>query len=90
MKTIKDLLETMLTHQNLFKSGLCHWVFELNKNHILTNQEFIRLNDYISDNKPKWYSSFSALKAKNTLYYWTPGHKTPRIHWIKKHIKLNK
>jgi hypothetical protein len=89
MRSIKELLMVMLDHQDKFKSGLCNWVFELNKDHILTNRESTRLDNYISYNKPKWYSSYSALKAKNTEWYWIRTNKAPRIRWIKKHIKLN-
>ena len=39
MRTIKQLLEVMLEHQELFITGLCHWNSLLYNNDIITFSE---------------------------------------------------
>ena len=89
MRSIKELLIVMLDHQDMFKSGLCNWIVEIRRSYLITFDEYTKLSYYIACNRPKWYTSYSALKAKNTEWYWIRTNKSPRIRWIKKHIKLN-
>ena len=90
MRTIKELLIVMLDYQDKFKTGLCHWTSSLLLLNVISCDECTILDDYIGVNRPKRYSSYSAFKSRNSLYYWISTHKAPRIRWIKKHIKLNK
>jgi hypothetical protein len=91
MRTIKQLLEVMLEHQELFRSGLCHWNSLLYNNDIITFSEKQNLSEYIRGNKASKYSSWSAFReqSKDFGFYWEIGYIKPRIKWIKKHIKKN-
>jgi hypothetical protein len=89
MRTIKELLQIMLDNQDLFQRGLCGWACRIYEHDIINNEELSELEDYIIDNRPSKYSSISAFLCQNSLFYWTHGNISPRIKWIKKHIKLN-
>jgi hypothetical protein len=93
MRTIKQLLEVMLEHQELFESGLCAWSMYLYYTNIITVDERIILLEYIRKNKPSKYSSWSAYKEQTNScrigYYWEHRDIKPRIKWVKQHIKRN-
>lgn len=93
MRTIKQLLEVMLEHQELFENGLCAWSRNLTYEQIITIDERIIIWTYIRENKPSKYSSWSAYKEQTNQsrmgYYWKYKDITPRIKWLKKHIKRN-
>ena len=78
-RTIKELLQLMLEHQELFTSGLCTWKFELWVKSLITFDEYLLLGVFVDANRPSKYSLLYA-------YYWKPGNIKPRIKWIKKHI----
>ncbi len=78
-RTIKELLQLMLKHQDLFDLGLCVWVINLNFH--TTHKEHRILQRYIKENRPK---NFYWLIG--TAYYWESGDIRPRIKWLKKHI----
>jgi len=81
MRTIKELLQLMLDHQELFDDGLCEWAIQLYNKGLITQKEYLNLIYYIEDNPPtEQYSSF---------YYWLPEYLQPRLEWIKEHIELN-
>lgn len=90
MRSIKELLEVMLDHKDHFYEGLCSWNYNLYCIKVITNDEFKILRKYIRENRPKWYSSFSAFWTITSAYYWEYDNIEPRIRWIKRHIKLNK
>jgi hypothetical protein len=92
MRSIKELLELMLQHQELFKSGLCHWVGRLHCHgvYLISFDEYYVLKRYIKENRPSKYFSLVAYKHRNSDFYWELGCIHPRIKWIKKHIKKNK
>jgi hypothetical protein len=81
-RTIKELLQLMLEHQELFKYGLCYWVRGLHWDDHTTHKERNILDKYIKENRPK---NLSWLIGDG--YYWKSGNIKPRIKWIKKHIE---
>lgn len=89
MRSIKELLEILLENQNYFYAGLCGFVSGLQYSDKITWEERWLLLNYIRDNRPSKWSSFSAFKNRNSGYYWEEKDIKPRIKWIKKHIKLN-
>ena len=89
MRTIKELLQIMLDRQDLFPAGLCSWAINMHHFDIITYEERIALMSYIRANRPSKYSSISAFIHKDSLFYWSYNDISPRIKWIKKHIKLN-
>jgi hypothetical protein len=84
-------LEVMLEHQNLFRSGLCNWIYHLRIRRFITSNEYEILKKYIRENKPPVYSSWSSFKTLFDYpeYYWGFGEINPRLKWINKHIKIN-
>lgn len=88
-RTIKELLQLLLDNPKWFNTGLCGWVIYTFHNSDMTHHEKYMLLDYINDNRPSIWSSIDAFKCRNTNYYWKFGNITPRIKWLKKHIKLN-
>ena len=80
-RTIKELLQLMLEHQELFNNGLCLWVGRLYWCNCITSTESKSLSVYIQKNRPK---NFYWLTGDE--YYWKYGDIQPRIKWIKKHI----
>lgn len=88
-RTIKELLELMLGHQNLFQTGLCSWASYLYSYSVISLKESHSLRNYIKSNKPDEFSSFDTFKQNITYsgYYWKMGEIQPRIVWINKQIK---
>jgi hypothetical protein len=86
-RSIKELLQIMLANQDLFSSGLCTWNYLLHKHNLISRDEALCLNMYISENRPSMWSSVDAFKHRNKEYYWECNNIQPRITWIKKHIK---
>lgn len=89
MRTIKELLELMLEHQECFSAGLCQWNDRLYLNNIITCEESDELQYYINNNRPSKYSSLDAYNHQHSGYYWADRNIKPRIKWLKKHIKKN-
>ena len=81
-RTIKELLQLMLKHQELFNSGLCYWVRDLFWDSKITEEERNILDMYIQKNRPK-----NLYWLIEDPYYWKLGNIKPRIKWIKKHIE---
>ncbi len=86
-RTIKELLQLMLEHQELFINGLCHWKYKLHIKSLITFEEAMLLADFINKNRPSKYSSLDAFKYRNKMSFWKPDDLKPRIKWIKKHIE---
>lgn len=82
-RSINDLLKLMLKHQELFKSGLCHWVDYMWRYNRITWKELIKLRKYIEENRPK-----NIYWIMGNGYYWKRDDINPRIKWLQKHIKL--
>jgi hypothetical protein len=80
-RTIKELLQLMLKHQELFRKGLCMWVGDLCLRDYITSKESDILDMYIQKNRPKNF--YWLIKYQ---YYWKYRDIKPRIKWIKKHI----
>lgn len=89
MRTTKELLEIMLKHKDLFKTGLCFLALTLFSRDIITYQEYITLSSYIRHNRPDYFSWTNYVKGydKRRGYYFPSGKIKPRIYWIKTHIK---
>lgn len=87
-RTIKELLELMLEHKNLFTEGLCKWVHSMDYEDIITPNEYFVLLKFIENNRPefKWYNLYMAFNNMHG-FYWACGFITPRIKWIKEQIK---
>lgn len=86
-RSIKELLEIMLNNQKYFTYGLCQWIQKLSQIGIITFAEREILQDFIKNNKPSIFSSWSVLFNLKCGYFWKYGKIKPRIKWIKKHIK---
>ena len=90
MRTIKQLLGVMLEHQELFRTGLCTWSSNLYIKRYISREEGSLLYNYIKENRPSAFSSWDAFTHRqNKDWYWKSINITPRIKWIKKHIKRN-
>jgi len=88
MRTIKELLELMLEIRNRrMRFGLCVVASDLYNMMVITKIEYLRLQKYIDDNRPK--NLYNWFGLHHTSFYWKPGDRKPRIKWIKKHIKKN-
>lgn len=90
MRPIKELLEIMLQHKDQFISGLCHWASTLHRQSIISEQEYQTLDDYITNNRPDYFSWTNYINkhdAKYRLFFFPSGKIKPRIYWIKRHIK---
>ena len=77
-RNVKQLLELMLEHQELFHAGLCRWALYLHRNYLITEVEYLLLNQYIKENKPE--------EIFDSIYYFEPCKIAPRIEWIEKQI----
>ena len=82
MKSNKEILELMLENQHLFRRGLCAWSSEMYYKDIIDNDERYSVRRYIKDNPPR-----NLYHMINGAFYWRPDRISPRIKWIKKHIK---
>lgn len=90
MRTIKELLQVMLKHKDLFDSGLCAWAASLYGKGIITKWEAEALFEYIRGNRPDYFSWTNFIKGYTPEGYFFPcGKIKPRIYWIKRHIKKN-
>jgi hypothetical protein len=89
MRTIKELLQIMLDNRDLFVCGLCYWSTNLVIHNKITTGEYAELKTYIQNNRPSPYSSLNAFLWRDNGYYWPSTNISPRIKWIKKHIKRN-
>jgi hypothetical protein len=76
MRTEKELFELMLTRQDLFKSGICLWSYDLWQKDLITFYEYVLLDNYLKLNS-----------LKKDGYWWRVGKIEPRIEWIKQQIE---
>jgi len=88
-RPIKELLEITLENQQCFVGGLCGWLENLYRSNLIEFEEWDELQNYADNNKPSIYSSVDRFRHRNSDYWWKSGDITPRIKWIKKHIKKN-
>jgi hypothetical protein len=84
---IKEILKLMLLNNHLLEYGLCFCANELNKDHLLSDEDLNVILEYIEINRPGKYSSIDTFFYRHSNFYWTPGNASPRIKWIEKHIK---
>ena len=87
MRSIKELLELMLSQKQLYRSGLCRWVQDIYSKDIISWEESEALLLYIRTNRPSAFSSISAFKRRNSTFYWELRDIKPRLKWLEKHIK---
>ena len=78
-RSIKELLELMLSHQELFGCGLCFWAVTLFSRKLIKKSELMSLRGYIIANKPE--------NKKNIGYWWKKRNIAPRIKWINAQIE---
>lgn len=94
MKSIKELLQLMLSNTHRCFAGLCALANVLVNCEIITDGEYAILLKYIQDNSPTGDIAVYSKGCFNTWYhvagYWYPRYiKEPRIKWLKEHIELN-
>ncbi len=90
MRSIKELLQVMLQHKDLFETGLCNWVGTLHEKDIITESEEETLFKYIKYNDLNYFSWSNFIRGhKSKVYFFPCGKIKPRIYWIKRHIKKN-
>jgi hypothetical protein len=90
MRSIKELLQVMLQHKDLFEKGMCHWVGTLHQKDIITESEAETLSEYIRYNRLNYFSWSNFIRGHEPgAYYFPKGKIKPRIYWIKRHIKKN-
>jgi hypothetical protein len=78
-RSIKELLELMLSHQSLFRDGLCVYIYAMYVKDLITFLEYEILKNYLHKNKPK--------HTYNVLHWWPVGEIQPRIEWINKQLE---
>ena len=86
-RSIKELLQVMLDNKNLFEYSLCYWSDHLLDKLIISKEESIILKQYILDNRPSKWSSWSAYINRNSNYYWKHGKIKYRTKWLNEQIK---
>lgn len=86
MKTDKELLQIMLDNKQHFCYGLCYWADTLYFHDILTEDEYFRLDHYISENLPT-FTWYKLLHPFEVAYCWEKDDIAPRIKWIEAQIK---
>ena len=90
MRSIKELLQVMLQHKDLFETGMCLWVGRLNEKYIITESEAETLFEYFRSNRLNYFSWSNFIRGHKSIVYFFPSGKIkPRIYWIKRHIKKN-
>lgn len=88
MRSVTELLQVMLQHKQLFRTGLCLWATYLKDERIITEEENEVLHEYIMSNRPDYFSWTNFVKNyKHKGYFFPSGEIKPRIYWIKTHIK---
>jgi len=90
-RSIKELLEIALENEECFNNegGLCGWFSMLCRFQLIDYKEMIILINYAKANKPSIFTSIYRFIHRNNGFWWKKGDITPRIKWIKKHIKKN-
>ncbi len=91
MRNFKELGEVLLENQDLFQSGLCHWIDNLKDDNKITKEERDKLKIKIDYNRPtrkiiNIIYNPDKIKHYQNSYYWKRDEIKPRIKWIKKHL----
>jgi hypothetical protein len=87
MRTEKELLQLMLERQDKFSTTLCALNGSMFHDDIITYSEYLILHSYIKNNRPSKFSSLSAFRNRNNIFYWELGNIKQRIKWINKQIE---
>ena len=79
---VKKVLKLLLNNQDLFVTGLCDWVENLQKNNLITETELLWIDDYLKNNIPN---------SRNYIFgfWWKMGIIEPRIQWIEAQLNKN-
>lgn len=90
MRTTKELLQLMLDNEQLFFTGMCDWICDLEESEIITYREFSHLRCYIGANEPvnNWLYRLFKIFCYTYGFWFPEGWLWPRRRWIKQHIKL--
>ena len=78
MRSEKELWELVLTEQDIFDYGLCHWVRYMYWKQLISLEERKLLLSSLEENLPE---------KREDEYCWKPCEIQPRIDWIKNRIK---
>jgi hypothetical protein len=87
MRTEKELFKLMLERQDKFSTTLCALNGSMYHDNIITLDECLMLHLYIKNNRPSMFSSLSAFRNRNNIFYWDFWDIEPRIKWINKQIE---
>ena len=77
----------MLEHQDKFSTTLCALNGSMYHDNIITLDECLMLHLYIKNNRPSMFSSLSAFRNRNNIFYFELGNIKQRIKWINKQIE---
>ena len=85
MRTDKELLELVLEHSGMIKSGICICLFNMLVADIICYGEYSRLYEFIHKHRPKPNEKFYCDKYGE--YFWKRGDKKIRVKWLKYQIE---
>ena len=86
VRSYKELFQLMIDYRYLFIYGLCSLVYLMWGNHIINNDEKVKLNDYIGSHRPKRGKHYDPL-YKDSVWYWKCYEWSPRLAWLEDQIK---
>lgn len=86
MRTLKELFIVLKDNEQYFENGLCPYCGTLWSRNIITYQERIVLENYIKNNRPRWWSKHYDKQCSSSLYFWEIDNWKPRLKWINAQI----
>lgn len=85
MRSTKELLTIVSQNMYRFRSGLCSIIGKLEWEGSISQDEYHHLKKYLKEHRP-----FNVYTITDDAYYWKKGELTPRMRWLKRHIRRNK
>ena len=91
-RSIKELLQLLLDfgNKNFLKEdslGLCYLSKELGFNELITPSEYVKLMEFLLNNRPQPDSPHFDKSKENSDYWWPVGVWAPRKRWLIDQIK---
>lgn len=86
---IEELLQVLLDNIEYCDRGLCELSNYLHETEVIEIEEMTLLLEYIRDNRPSMFSSWSTFSCFFSDFYWKMNDNKNRIKWLKYHIKIN-
>jgi len=80
--TVEKVLKLLLDNQDLFRTGICDWVYSLEQTKLITETETLWMDDYLKNNAPR-------LRFSMIGFWWDCGKIEPRIEWINAQLNKN-